>query len=143
MLLRPKIHCLKFFQHNIYEVNGEIPTRGSGTDSKFLIKLDNQCFVLLSPSKQESKVESLSWSGRHCRNASRALENWVFLEFWFWSNFNSIFTLDYPRVSSSIWRHASRVLKMALWPMQSPFFPLKVNFVLKVDAKLDQENLPE
>lgn len=61
----------------IYEVNGDMPTcLGSvGTDpgSKFFINSVNQCLVDLSSCRHAVKVASRSWSGKHWRNASRAL----------------------------------------------------------------------
>jgi hypothetical protein len=58
---------------------GEIPTLlGSptvtGPVSRFFSNCDNQCFVDLSSWRQLANVASLSWSGRHCLKASRALQ---------------------------------------------------------------------
>lgn len=62
----------------IYEVNGDMPTcRGSvGTEpgSKFFINSVNQCLVDLSSCRHAVNVASRSWSGKHWRKASRALE---------------------------------------------------------------------
>lgn len=61
-----------------YEASGEMPTCRGFTEyvSTFLISSDSQCFVDLSSNKQAVNVPSRRWSGKHCCNASQALQNW-------------------------------------------------------------------
>lgn len=65
----------------IYEVNGDMPTClgsvGTEPGSKFFINSVNQCLVDLSSCRHAVKVASRSWSGKHWRKASRALNNHI------------------------------------------------------------------
>lgn len=51
---------------------------GTVTVSRFFSSCASQRFVELSSFRQLEKVLSLSWSGKHCRNASRALTQTVY-----------------------------------------------------------------
>lgn len=68
-----------------YDVRGDIPIAlgsgwpgwGGGTCcgpvSRFFNNWFSQCFVDLSSCRHVANVLSLNWSGKHCRNAKRAL----------------------------------------------------------------------
>lgn len=53
---------------------GWVDGPGWGPVSKFLRSWFSQCLVDGSSCKQVVKVLSLSWSGKHCLNAKRALQ---------------------------------------------------------------------
>lgn len=114
------------------EANGDMPTcLGSlaAVESKFRINCCSQCLVDLSSWRQLLKVESLNWSGRHWRRASRALKPPKALE-------SSPIqtpgksTVDYRIVASNTWQHASTIAPMDPWPEKAPFCP-KTHWVNK------------